>query len=148
MSSNKSLPLSTDSSCSDTDIIPFLLEFLYSICFSVNYCCIRASFTISNWALLSFISYAYTICRISSSLFSIGFIFFLYCLSIRNFRSQILQILPSIFEPFSSLIEFGKVLNRKQQSLQNFIAQNSHVTGFLYLSLQAKQQYGYRLSVS
>ena len=148
MSSNKSLPLYTDSSWRATDVITFLLEFLYSICFSDNYCWMRASFTVSNWALLSFISYAYTIWRISSSLFSIGLIFFLYCLSIRNFRSQILHILPSIFEPFSSLIEFGKVLKRTQQSLQNFIAQNSHVTGFLYLSLQAKQQYGYRLSIS
>ena len=148
MSSNKSLPLYTDSSCRATDVITFLLEFLYSICFSDNYCCKRASFTFSNWALLSFISYAYTICRISSSLFSMGLIFFLYCLSMINFRSQILQIFPSIFEPFSSLIEFGKVRKRKQQSLQNFIAQNSHVTAFLYLSLQAKQQYGYRLSIS
>ena len=58
----------------------------------------------------------------------------LYCSSIINLRSQILQILPSILSPFSSSIEFGKALERIRQSGQYFIAQKSHCTGFLSFS--------------
>ena len=119
-----------DSECIDCEDISLRFYSLYSFLFVFSSSASFASSVIANYASLSFISYDYTSWRKSSSLFAIGKIFFLYYFNIMNFRSHILQILPWILSPVLSCVDWGNMRDLSRQSLQYFMAQNSHCTGF------------------